>query len=261
MKDPRPLIEYIYEWRVKGYIRPAHSAHELLPEDLYMFQSIYTESTIMLSGSPSHNKYLNYYYHRVVDGNKRDKTQVYVPSKINMFNYIQEDLPWRVDKRQLEAEITPCIMSIYDSSRALRTYCSISQFQPVTKLYMRRCFFQEDLHASETLVIDRNCQSVSLYHCVVPESFLGNILHQLFRCIHSLEYLNLDAMNLGPFESLLDELLEDLVAYHEAQKGHRKLELRLRGHYLVESTNLSKQFVMKWNQRCKGIPSIDCDIY
>ena len=33
-------------------------------------------------------------------------------------------------------------------------------------------------------------------------------------------------MNLKPFESLLDELLEDLVAHHEAGLTRRKLKLR-----------------------------------
>ena len=36
-------------------------------------------------------------------------------------------------------------------------------------------------------------------------------------------------MNLRPFESLLDELLEDLVAHHEAGLAQRKLVLELIG--------------------------------
>ena len=125
--------------------------------------------------------------------------------------------------------------------------------------------FKDDTATSETLVMDRNCQSLFIYHCELPESFLTNILHQLFHCIHSLENLKLYGINLRPFEPLLDELLDDLVAHHEAQKGVRQLWLQLKSGYNTSTgrfttTNLSAEFVKKWNQRCKGIESIYCDI-
>ena len=65
-------------------------------------------------------------------------------------------------------------------------------------------------------------------------------------------------MDLGPFESLLDELLEDLVAHHEAGLAQRKLLLRLLGY--TRPTNLSQEFVEKWGKRCKKVDSIYCEI-
>ena len=71
-------------------------------------------------------------------------------------------------------------------------------------------------------------------------------------------------MNLAPFESLLDELLEDLVAHHqrkrEAGLAQRKLKLWLEGSKFSQPTNLSEEFVEKWRNRCEKVDSIDCDI-
>ena len=88
-------------------------------------------------------------------------------------------------------------------------------------------------------------------------------------------------MNLAPFEPLLDELLEDLVAHHEAGLAQRKpslwqrltgrgnreaglaqrkLELWLGGDKYYFPTNLSREFVEKWRNRCEKVDSIDCTI-
>ena len=65
-------------------------------------------------------------------------------------------------------------------------------------------------------------------------------------------------MNLEPFKSLLDELLDDLVAHHqrkrEAGLAQRKLELILKG------LDLSWEFKKKWENRCEKVDSIDCRI-
>ena len=65
-------------------------------------------------------------------------------------------------------------------------------------------------------------------------------------------------MNLTPFEPLIDELHEDLVAHHEAGLAQRELELWL---WLIgnkdKPTNLSEEFEEKWRNRCHGIDSID----
>ena len=60
-------------------------------------------------------------------------------------------------------------------------------------------------------------------------------------------------MGLERFESLLDELLEDLVGL-----AQRKLWLVLRGY--THPTSLSEEFMEKWRNRCEKVDSIDCKI-
>ena len=101
--------------------------------------------------------------------------------------------------------------------------------------------------------------SVDLFWCKFPAVFMEKILRQLFGCGDSLQKLQLYWMNLAPFESLLDELLEELVAHHEAGLAQRKLQLELRGKK-KHPTNLSEEFVKKWRNRCEKVDSIDCQI-
>ena len=72
--------------------------------------------------------------------------------------------------------------------------------------------------------------------------------------------LDLSWMNLAPFEPLLDELLEDLVAHHEAGLAQRELRLWLYGDNIYQRTNLSEEFVEKWRNRCEKVDSIHCSI-
>ena len=97
---------------------------------------------------------------------------------------------------------------------------------------------------------------LELYVCKLPDDFMQILLRQLKGCGESLQHLELKWMDLAPFESLLDELLEGLVAHHEAGLAQRKLVLMLEG--LIQPTNLSEEFVKKWRNRCKKVDSIDC---
>ena len=70
-------------------------------------------------------------------------------------------------------------------------------------------------------------------------------------------------MDLEPFESLLDELLEDLVAHHQRKReeglAQRWLWLKLEGNK-KQPTNLSEEFKEKWRKRCQKVNSIVCKI-
>ena len=70
-------------------------------------------------------------------------------------------------------------------------------------------------------------------------------------------------MDLSPFEPLIDELLEDLLAHHQRKRqaglAQRKLVLYLVGN-INNRTNLSEEFVEKWRNRCRKVDSISCGI-
>ena len=95
-----------------------------------------------------------------------------------------------------------------------------------------------------------NPQSLHLWKCYLPPNFVRSLLQQLLGSGDSLQRLELDEMYLSPYEPLLDELLENLVAHHEVQKGQRKLELMLTRDMDENPTNLSDDFIEKWRERC-----------
>ena len=163
----------------------------------------------------------------------------------------------------MAAKIPNCTMFILNpreaTERDLLLVCSeIFKQQPVTALYML------DVDCGDSsLTVPRmiNPQYLRLFNCELPSNFVRSLIQQLFGAGDSLQELNLWRIDLSPYEYLLDELLENLVAHHEAHKGQRKLELKLTGGILIRRTNLSEGFKVKWRERCEGVESINCTIH
>ena len=243
MKDSRPLVQYIYEMQIEE--RP-------LSIEADLFMGLQREATVRLVDDPLHNKYINDYYQ---DEDERKK--VYFPSQVYHFEYMRHEVV--LENHQGE-EIPPCAMSIVYPDAAvmdsLLSICSqIWKHQPVSHLHM------EDVtcNSLEAPALTKP-GTVHLFWCKLPEDFITKLLRQLIECHcgETLQKLVLRWMNLRPFEPLLDELLEDLVAHHEAGLAQRKLRLELEGYKYVHPTNLSEEFVEKWRNRCRKVDSIDC---
>ena len=248
MKDSRPLVQYVYEMQVEDYLNDMRTCvHPLIDADL--FKSLQAESSVRLFGHPLHNKYINYF--------KGRDTTVYFPSQVYHFKEMRHEV---VLENHEEEEIPPCAMNIYDPDEAvmdsLLSICSqIFTHQPVTDLWMYnvRC---NSLEAPRLI----KPQTGYFNQCEFPEDFVKILLRQLIECHcgETLQKLGLSWMDLRPFESLIDELLEDLVAHHEAGLAQRKLYLELYGNKDYP-TNLSEEFVEKWRNRCEKVDSIYCE--
>ena len=108
-------------------------------------------------------------------------------------------------------------------------------------------------------------RSLILWQCKLPDGHVEKILRQLFGCGESLQRLGLWSMDHKCIESLLDELLEDLVAHHqrkrEAGLAQRKFELWLTEEFVILLTDLSEEFKEKWRSRCQDIDSVYCKIH
>ena len=259
MKDPRPLVQHVYEMQIEDYLNKMRN-RKYPPIDADLFRSLHSESKIRLVDHPLHNKYINYYNHEMDEERKRtfDTNPVYYPCEIYHFNEMRHQVELEDPQREA-TEVPPCAMTIWcphkTVSDVVLSICSeIFKHQVLTDLYMIgvACNFLE----APILI---NPMSVSLIECELPDGLMEKIFHQLFDCGKSLQWLMLSAMNLTPFESLLDELLGDLVAHHEVGLAQRKLVLWLKG-FEDEPTNLSEDFKKKWRNRCDGIKSIDCNI-
>ena len=131
----------------------------------------------------------------------------------------------------------------------LQTCSEIFKQQPVTHLDKEDVFCPDSSLTAPRMV---NPQYLRLSTCKLPSDFVRSLIRQMFGAGDSLQYLMLHFMDLSPFGSLLDKLLEDLVANHEAQKGQDKLVLVLQ---LVRD-NLSERFKIKWRERCRRVKSI-----
>ena len=262
MKDSRPLVQYVYEMEVEDYLNEMRTGVEPgIDPDL--FKSLQAESSARLVDHPLHNKYINYYHHDKY-GDPTDTKAVYFPSRLYDFWSMSHEVVLGNHLTD-EEEIPPCVMFIYDPdeavSDALLSICSqIFTHQGVTDLRM-------EYVTCNSLEAPRLIKPVTvyLYQCKFPEGFMQILLRQLIECHcgETLQSLWLEEMNLKPFESLLDELLEDLVAHYqrkrEAGLAQRKLKLKLWGDK-KHLTNLSSRFVEKWRNRCEKVDSIYCVI-
>ena len=250
MKDSRPLVQYICEMQVE------HGPYI----DADLFRSLQAESIIPLFDHPLHNKYINYYDHNEDERKKRpfDTTPVYCPSRLYHFRYMNHGAVLEDHLTQRE-KIPPCTMWISSPDEAvsdsLLSICSqIWKHQPVTDLRMSHVTCNS-LEAPRLI----KPAMVRLFQCKLPEDFMQILLRQLQGCRETLQELWLWGMNLAPFESLIDELLEDLVAHHEVGLAQRKLRLGLGGG-ITHPTSLSEEFKKKWWNRCEKVDSIDCRI-
>ena len=259
MKDPRPIVQYVYEMQVEDYLNEMRTGDEIPSIDDNLFKSLHAEYTVRLVDDPCHNKYINYYDHYDHDDDDPDTTPVYFPSRLYHFNEMRHEV---VLENHLtdSTEIVPCTMYIGDPDEAvggalLSTCSEVFAHQAVADLSMKFVSCKESTLPAPPM---SNPQSVILDQCVLRDEFLMKILYQLCGCGHTLQCLRIYNMDLKPYEALLDELLDDLLGHHgsnrEAGLAQRKLMLQL-GY-----NNLSEEFVKKWMNRCRRIDSIDCMI-
>ena len=254
MKDSRPLVQYVYEMQVEYYVNEMRTGYHP-PIDYDLFESLQAESSVRLFDHPLHNKYINYYNHGRDEHFKRpfDITAINHPCKIYHFGWMKEDIVLGEYKEQ-RAEIPECAMCINmpneTVTKSLLSKCrTISDYQAVTDLLMGNVYCG-DASEAEAPILSRNIQSLLIGFCKLSSSFMRNILQQLHNCI-TLTNLELDHVDLSEIEEDLDKLLDNLVSNHEKGLSQEKLRIR---------TELSEEFAAKWNERCKRITSIDCDI-
>ena len=243
MKDSTPLVQFMYEMQVEDYLRQMRTGHKS-SIDANLFESLYRESRVKWPDHPLHNEYVNYYDHRW--STTQDTTPIYFPSRVYHFESMREAVVLE-DHLSAATKIPNCAMYMDGFDEEICGY--IFKKQVITDLIISTTF----IHSTKVPTIT-NPRSLRLNYCHTSYNFMRSLLQQLFGAGDSLEILWLKNTDLSPCESLLDELLENLVAHHEAQKGQRKLELELDG------TDLSKDFTKKWNERCMGIGSIYCEI-
>ena len=135
--------------------------------DTSFYMSLYAESSFPLPGSWNHNQHWNMYSHRMNDRAKtpRDKTPIFVPSKMYLFYGIKEELVCDLKREEVEeVEIRECLMVIYGTDGAVTknvmSLChQISRDQEVTDLWLQRVTCSQ-LTAAEAPILSRSLQSL-----------------------------------------------------------------------------------------------------
>ena len=121
MKDPRPLVQHIYEIQVEDYLNQMRtSGGDDLPSiDTDLLKSIHAECIVRLFDNPLHNKYINYYDHSEDKRIRRprDMTPVKTLSKLYVFRYLKEDIPCSIELADQGSETPECAVTIASSDR------------------------------------------------------------------------------------------------------------------------------------------------
>ena len=245
MKDSRPLVQFIYQMQVER--------GESIDADL--FKWLHSEATVRLFDDPLHNKYINYYNHDPERGDPTDTTPVF-SSRLYHFAFMMKDIVLGEYKEQ-RAEIPECAMFLHRPNvtvtKSLLSTCrTISEHQAVTDLWMFHVDC-DDATEAEAPILSRNIQSLYIFCCKLPSSFMRNILRQLHDCV-TLTNLKLSDMDFREVEEDLDKLLDNLVSNHEKGLSQEKLTIS------ITISILSEEFAAKWKSCCEGITSIECII-
>ena len=253
MKDPRPLVQHLYEMQVEYYLDEMRAGYDLYGTlDPNLFWSFHTESTVPLP-HPLHNQYINHYDHNEDD---TDTTPVYWPSRLYLFSDMRHEVVLGKHKDNT-GQVPECAMRVITPkgmlTKTLLSKCRmISEHQPVNNLELAHIDY-DDATDAEVPMLSRNIQSLIIESCLLSSSFKRNILRQLHNCV-ALRNLHLIEINLSELKEDLDQLLDNLVSNHEKGLSQGKLKI------WIYDEELSEEFVSRWNERCEGITSIDCII-
>ena len=257
MKDPRPLVQHVYEMSVEYFLYWMRAGYNHPEIDTDLFWSLHAESTVQLP-HPLHNKYINYYDHDADDYVKRplDTTPVYWPSRLYNVRFMKRKVTLGKYKKQ-GTEIPECAMHILRPDQMVEKHLfsmcqEISKHQAVTDLRMARVDYN-DITETEAPIFSRNIRSLDIFNSWLSLCFIRKVLQQLHDCV-TLTLLKLEGLDLQEVEEDLDELLENLVSNHEKGLFQNKLTIEM------EKSGLSEGFASKWNERCEGITRINCDI-
>ena len=167
MKDPRPLVQRVYEMQVEhgGLIDICSSRFRLNPQfDWLMIRCTTNTSTTTTTSRMRGRR------------DTPDTTLVYFPSRLYNFHWIQEDVALGEHKEH-GAEIPECAMFIIwpDKmvTKSLLSKCrTISEHQAVIDFQMKHVHCGDATEA-EAPILSRNNRSLHIYSCNLSTNVLA----------------------------------------------------------------------------------------
>ena len=205
MIDATPLVEFVYEtWieRIRDELRLAYYPSFSVDKDL--FQSMYAESTVALSGEPFHNKFVNIF-------EPSDWPVIRRISKLYRFYSLEREILWNrepeanmsitSDDKRLECSIYINMPRNEEAARCLLSICrQISQKQPIRDL----CIFHhqcKEVTIPDVFNLSQNAGSVKLEDVIYPDDVIVHLVSKINSCT-TLSLLDLNHTNLQSVTSL-----------------------------------------------------------
>ena len=139
VKDPRPLVDYIYEMLIEDYLddlRKTGDGSKVL-EDL--FRTLYAESSVPLPDYPLQNRHLNSFNHFYRPNS--ETTVINTPSKLYEFKGLKKQIVCEIEYMEHKIEIPDCAIVIHSpmpvvTNNVLSNSRNISKHYPLTHLFM-----------------------------------------------------------------------------------------------------------------------------
>ena len=188
MKDPRPLVDYIYEMQIEHSLNDLREDRDTaISVEENFFRTLYVESTVPLPDYPLQNRHLtcfNHFDHWCRPNS--ETTVINTPSKYYQFKGLKKPIVCEIEHMEQKTEILDCAMSIESpevivTNNVLSNSRNISKHYPLTDLLV---FGVECDHLAEPDVfnLSENAQSISFSECKLPCEVLSHLLLQMSHC-------------------------------------------------------------------------------
>ena len=170
MSDPIPIILYVCKhWMKDGQGSAGKTLIGLM----------YYEAALPVPKDFLHNQWINYYDH--IYGLIKDKSPVYVPSRLYWFENMSENISCNIQNGNPDTpECNMSIINPYPSvTNNLLSICHrICQHQAVRKLILWNITC-EDLPEPHVFTISRNMELLRIYYCELPKETPSHLIQQI----------------------------------------------------------------------------------
>ena len=184
MKDPRPLVDHIYEMQIEDCLnemRKSNGAYAIT-EDL--LRTMYSESTVPLPDYPLQNRHLSSFDHW--SSPNSETTVINTPSKLYYFIGLKKQIVCEIEHIEHKTEILDCAMlimypEVIVTNNVLSNSRNISKHYPITHL-LASGFKCDHLAEPDVFNLSQNAQSIELSNCTLPCEVLSHLLQQMSHC-------------------------------------------------------------------------------
>ena len=184
VKDPRPLVDYIYEIQIEECLEDLRVNRDGIIVATDLFRALYAESTVPLPDHPLQNRHLSFFDHW--NRFNSDTTVINTPSKLYRFKGLEKPIVCEIEHMEHKIEIPDCAIVIHSpmpvvTNNVLSNSRNISQHYPLTHLFMFGVAC-DNFAEPDVFNLSENAQSIRLWRCKLPCQILSHLLQQMPHC-------------------------------------------------------------------------------
>ena len=187
MSDPTPIIHLVFaHWINDGQKSVGKT----------LIEAMFREAGLKMPKDLLHNQWINYYDHN--EGLLRDRTPIYVPSRLYWFKDMEAKVSCNIqhgNTEKPECTISINFPHVIVTKNLLSTLHRICKHQAIRDLNMWgvKC---EDLQEPHVFTLSKNAESLRIMLCELPLETMSHLMQQINRCnlLHVLCISNTDLM-------------------------------------------------------------------